>query len=177
MTWEPLSSGSLRVRFAYLKKAVWRHRQRGRKTTQIMKIFKTLVPSDAGAIYTVDTIQHQGGLWLVPRWLDVPEKRETMPARLIRMDLLPHQRIESGQPADFVLNGYMPKALFDFDAPLKSTLGFEVIELPEISFPARSQTTVGSAVAPFSLAIPQCPKLVRVTGPRAISGSERSTSL
>jgi hypothetical protein len=104
-----------------------------------MQIFKALVGSDDGKIYKVDTIHHEGGLWLVPRWLDVSAKRETKPARLIRMDLLPYQQIESSQPADFVLNGYMPKALFDFDAPLKSTLGFEVMELPEISFPARDR--------------------------------------
>jgi hypothetical protein len=104
-----------------------------------MQIFKTLVGSDDGKIYKVDTIHHEGGLWLVPRWLDVPAKRETKPARLIRMDLLPYQQIELGQPADFVLNGYMPKALLDCSSPLKSTQSFEVLEPPEISFPARDR--------------------------------------
>jgi hypothetical protein len=101
-----------------------------------MKILKVLVGLDDGTIVKVDAIEYEGGLWLVPQWLDVPAQRVTKPARLIRMDVLQHQRMPPTYKADFVLNAGMPKALFDCSAPLKSALGYEVRELPEISLPA-----------------------------------------
>jgi hypothetical protein len=106
-----------------------------------VKILKALVGADDGGIYVVDAIEYEDGLWLVPQWLDVPAQRATKPARLIRLDVLQHQKIASGQPADIVLNGGIPKVLLDCSTPLRSTLGFEVLELPEISFPAADKTT------------------------------------
>lgn len=39
-------------------------------------IFKTYVAAGAG-VQIVDTIEHEGKLWLVPHWLDNPSKRVT----------------------------------------------------------------------------------------------------
>jgi hypothetical protein len=95
------------------------------------KIFKTMVGFDDGAIDRVDTIKHDKKLWLVPFWLDQPALKLTRPARLIRLDSLSHFD-SSGPTWDFVLNGSMPRALFE-TRPLKQEVsGFEVVELPDI---------------------------------------------
>jgi hypothetical protein len=103
-----------------------------------MKIFTTLmffsdVPE--GVIYTVDTIGYQGKMWLVPEWLDSPREGWRMPARIICLDALPHQKSPGG-PADFVLNAGIPKAVFDGQSQPEQEICYEVIERPDIKFSA-----------------------------------------
>lgn len=103
-----------------------------------MKILKTGVGSDDGTIYTCDTIEHEGKLWLVPQWLDVPAKGVSKPRRIVRMDSLAHQPMTN--PAygmDYILNDYMPKAVLDGTAPPEQASQYEIVELPEIEIPMR----------------------------------------
>ena len=44
------------------------------------------VKSDDGKIYWIDTIEHEGGLWLVPKWLATTYPQTYKPARMIQMD-------------------------------------------------------------------------------------------
>jgi len=97
-----------------------------------IRILKTLVGSaDEGSIWKIDTIEYDGGLWLVPQWLEVPSEGVTMPARIIPIDVLPHQKTEQG-PADYLLTGPLPKSVLDG----KTTTGYVVVERPDIKIPA-----------------------------------------
>ena len=104
-----------------------------------MNIFKTLLAfsdGDDGALYRVDTIEHEGKMWLVPSWLDNPVAGHRIPERLILLDVLPHQKTPDG-PADFVLSPGIPKSVFDGEVLPQPGDGFVVIEVPEdIQFPA-----------------------------------------
>jgi hypothetical protein len=107
-----------------------------------VKILKSIVIRPAtGRIDKMDTIEFEGKLWLVPHWLDEPIRKVTKPARLIRMDLLPHQSMAgTGYGADFVVSYRIPKELFEL-TPLKEQLpGYEVLELPELEFPMADKT-------------------------------------
>lgn len=99
-----------------------------------MKIYKTIVATtdEEGEIIRCDTIEHEGALWLVPEWLRSNSGGSLLPARIIRISEHPHQRIESGEPADFVLNGPVPKGLL-YDRSLPPEAGaYVVIEYPDI---------------------------------------------
>jgi hypothetical protein len=104
-----------------------------------MKIMKVGVGSDGGNIFKCDAIEHEGKLWLVPEWLDVPARGVTKPRRIVRMDSLPHQPMKN--PAygmDYILTWYMPKAVLDGTAPPEQASQYEIVELPEIEIPMAS---------------------------------------
>ena len=96
-----------------------------------MKVFKTLVFFDIadGSIHECDTIEYEGGKWLVTSWIDNPSKRETRPLRIIRVDQLGLQEFQGR----FVLNYPMPKAVFDGRAPPPQGSPLVVIESPPIT--------------------------------------------
>lgn len=99
-----------------------------------MRIFKTVV-SDGKTLWPVDTIEHEGGLWLVPVWLEAPNEGWKKPARIIRMDILPHKKLGPPQPWDFHLLDQVPKGILDGTTPSKEARGYVVIDLPEIQRP------------------------------------------
>jgi hypothetical protein len=106
------------------------------ETSQPIKILRVGIGSDNGEILKCDAIEFEGSLWLVPQWLDEPAKGVTKPRRIIRMGPLPHQKMSN--PAyglDYILNGYMPKAVLDGTAPPEQASPYEIVELPEIEFP------------------------------------------
>ena len=88
-----------------------------------------------GIIYKVDTIEYEGKMWLVPEWLDNPRGGWRKPTRIICLDVLPHQKTPGG-PEDFVLNGGIPKSVFDGLIPTPREEWYIVIESPDIQFPA-----------------------------------------
>lgn len=97
------------------------------------KLLKTMVTLE-GDIIRVDTIEHEGKLWLVPGWIDSPSEGWSSPERIILLDELPHQRMAPGNPADWVLNCPMPKAVFAGQIPKQSPYRFVVLERPDIKF-------------------------------------------
>jgi hypothetical protein len=99
-----------------------------------MKYKKTLVGCDNGTVYHVDTIEHQGKLWLVPEWLASPDAGWTKPARIVRLDTLHHDAIDGDFGFDYILIGSMPKAVLDGQLSPETSTSFEVIEKPDISF-------------------------------------------
>lgn len=44
-----------------------------------------------GAIYTVDVIEDEGRLWLVPMWIENRERGWQKPMRMISLATIPHQ--------------------------------------------------------------------------------------
>lgn len=102
------------------------------------KILKTLISFsdlDDGFLYRVDTIEYQGKFWLVPTWLDKPTEGWRIPERIICLDVLPHQKTGTSDPADFVLSHGIPKSVFDGRIPPQSEDSYIVVERPDIRFP------------------------------------------
>src|ERR1700694_4313180 len=94
------------------------------------------VTTDDGNQLLVDTIEHDGGLWLVPCWLDTPYPGMSKPARLIRLDSLARNNLGdiSGRGAKTSrLRDPMPKGVLE-GSPGQSPIGphFDVREAPDL---------------------------------------------
>ncbi len=104
-----------------------------------MKIYKTIVifsgdETTQGAVHTMDTIEHEGQFWLVPEWIVSQSEGWTMPARIILLDTLDHQK-SGGEQYDFVLNGPIPKAIVSGETEPEPDSEYVVVERPNIQFP------------------------------------------
>ena len=86
----------------------------------------TAVPTSEG-VQTVDTVEYAGFLWLVPLWTDSPDGKLTMPARLVCLSLLPHEKT-SGHQHDYVLNTPLPIEIFDYEALPPEAPGLLVLD-------------------------------------------------
>lgn len=98
---------------------------------QPQKIYKSLVPMD-NAICHVDTIEYQGLYWLVPEWLETPNREVKMPARIIRLLGIPHQQTIGGKFGDFVVSQPIPKAVWNGQVPPEQANVYLVIDRPPI---------------------------------------------
>ena len=99
------------------------------------KIYKTLLaPEGRGSLDLCDTIEHEGHMWLVPKWLVAPEEGWRRPERIILLDSLPHQKTGFGG-ADYLLSGPLAKAALEGHD--QSSLGpeYTVILEPDITLP------------------------------------------
>lgn len=99
-----------------------------------MKIYKTLMffsDSDPGHIFACDTIEENGKFWLVPDWLENIATKTRTPIRMICLDGIKHQKVESGKPSDFVLNDPIPKCVFDGQIPPGTS--YQIVENPLIT--------------------------------------------
>lgn len=102
-----------------------------------MEIYKTLVfftDAHLGKIMKCDTIELNEKFWLVPEWIDNPAEGTRKPLRIICLDNLPHQKIDSGDPADFFLTSPIPICVFEGEIPAEAIFRFDIIEHPDISF-------------------------------------------
>ena len=86
-----------------------------------------------GVTHNVGVIEFEGQAWLVPEWLDYPDAKVTMPARIVLLDVIPHRRGE-GSP-QFVVNGPIPKSVFAGNVPPALEAQYVVIEGPDIRLP------------------------------------------
>ena len=80
-----------------------------------MEIFKTYLffsGHDEGHPYLIDTIRHEGSLWLVGSWLESNDTGEKIPERIVRLSGLRFQEVEN-QPYQFLLNNALPKSVLD----------------------------------------------------------------
>ena len=103
-----------------------------------MKIFTTTVffsDDTQGNIYTCDTIEYEGRMWLVPHWLESPSERMRMPVRIVLLDVLPHQKTPGSPFGDFVLNQGISKAVFEGRVLPTPESGLVVVESPKIKIP------------------------------------------
>jgi hypothetical protein len=101
------------------------------------KATKTYVTSDDGYTYLIDTIEHEGYLWLVPAWLDAPYQQMRKPARIIRLDKHKLQNLgvePQTQQHLYRLADPLPKAVLDRGAvhQSKPDTPLVVVEAPEL---------------------------------------------
>ena len=100
-----------------------------------MRIFKTLyyyLDSEPGHVFSCDTIELQGSMWLVPAWTVDFTTAIMRPERIICLDHLPHQRTSQSQPAHFIVDIPIPKCVFEGKVPPETTHNFEIVENPLI---------------------------------------------
>jgi hypothetical protein len=88
-------------------------------------------PAFDGKILKMDTIEHEGRMWLVTSWLVPRTGGLSKPERLICLDTLPHQKA-SMNGLDFVLNNPLPKAVTEGRVPSGLEALYVVIERPDI---------------------------------------------
>lgn len=102
----------------------------------VTRILKAMVGNDTdGMMYAVDVIEYDGKIWLVPHWYEVPAKKVSMPARMVRIDNQKHQHVPGSPFGDYVLNGPIPKVLLEKTTPKQQVVGWEYMELPELEIP------------------------------------------
>ena len=107
-----------------------------RKEKMTSRIFRAFAGNDTdGANHKIDAIEYDGKLWLVPHWLEIPAKRVSMPARIIRFDNLQPQSAQGSPLGDYFLNVPIPKVLLERTTPKQQVIGFEYVELPDIEIP------------------------------------------
>jgi hypothetical protein len=84
--------------------------------------------------YSVDIIQYEGGLWLVPSWLDTPYPKMRKPARLIRLDALAHKDLGFLMPDHrrLVLDDPIPKSVLFGPYQSLQEPRYEVVEEPDL---------------------------------------------
>lgn len=101
-----------------------------------MKILKTSVPSDNGVIYSVDTIAHEGSLWLVPSWLEFTSHGWKKPRRMILLSALPRLVVQTCDGEDFiVLEAPISKAILNCSASPSNTEATIIYDYPDVRVP------------------------------------------
>lgn len=103
-----------------------------------MRIFHTLLAiGNDGYVYLMDTIEYEGRMWLVPAWLESLATGERKPERMIRLDNLPHQRIDPQDspvdpPMHFRLVDPIPKSVLEGRVPAGLESVYVLLEAPKI---------------------------------------------
>jgi hypothetical protein len=96
-----------------------------------MKVYTTMVPLDDG-LNEFDTIEYEGGRWLVPEWLDSPAEKWSMPKRIIRVDFLPGGKAPASSGVDYYISDPIPRTLLNGQIPKELEGRVVVIEHPDI---------------------------------------------
>lgn len=101
-----------------------------------MRILKTAVTFDDDSdLYYADSIEHDGQVWLVPEWIDAPGQGWKKPKRLICLNTMAHERMETGDGGDFVVTWPIPRSVFDGRVPEGAGTRYIIIEGPDIRVP------------------------------------------
>ena len=95
----------------------------------MMKVFKTVV-SNGMTVLPIDTISHEGGLWLVPHWIVTPDGQCLMPDRMIRIDLLSLRKLQPRDPWDYHLLDCVPDQVLIGPLAAGESSSFEIIDRP-----------------------------------------------
>jgi len=101
-----------------------------------VEILRTLIffNEDSGDIFQCDTIRHDGGLWLVPRWLESKEGWRK-PERIIRIDIYGSDLSGDGGGPGFVLNHPLDREIWEGDLPPEFGGQYQIILKPDIKVP------------------------------------------
>jgi hypothetical protein len=99
-----------------------------------VKLLKVMMALEGNpAIFECPAIEYEGAVWLVPRWLPMPEDGYAMPERLIRLDQFAHQKLGApGDPADYAINIPVPNALFEGPISRELKAQFVVLDRPAV---------------------------------------------
>lgn len=96
-----------------------------------MVVFKTFVPLEDG-VYEMDTIEHEGQMWLVPEWIDIPRKGWSRPARIVCLSLLPHSVMGPQFRCRYAVQNPIPKSVLNGQIQPQLASQYVVVENPEI---------------------------------------------
>lgn len=98
-----------------------------------MRIFVTVVGSVDG-ILEVDTIKHDGRVWLVPKWVDHGDAGYVTPERIIGLGAIRHREIEARQDygADYLINEAVPEAILRGEPSPEQVKKYEIQMRPDI---------------------------------------------
>ena len=100
------------------------------------KIYQTIISFEGeNDLLCIDTIEYDGKMWLVPRWLEAPSEGWKTPARIILLDSRDRQTAPAEFEADFVRRSPIPKDVFEGRIPKGSEGEFVVIERPDVKIP------------------------------------------
>jgi hypothetical protein len=99
-----------------------------------MSILKAMI-AVGSQLHKIDAIEHDGKLWIVPYWFDIPERGVTKPGRIIRVDTLRTQDVRGGQFGDVVVHDPLPKEILEMNCPEQMLKQFEYVDHPNIEFP------------------------------------------
>jgi len=98
------------------------------------KALKVIVGFENGEMGHCGAIEHDGAVWLVPKWLPFSEQGYTKPERMIRLDQFRHQAIQQPADADYGINDPLPKSLFFGELSEKLTKNYVVLVRPDLKF-------------------------------------------
>src|SRR4051812_15118997 len=105
-----------------------------------MPILSAVAPVGS-EVLRIDVIEHEGDFWLVPQWLTANDGTHQRPARMISLTTIRHQRLDSGEPADFVLNDPLPEYLLEGEVPREEAARYRILNYPEIVIPLPNRRT------------------------------------
>ena len=104
-----------------------------------MKIYQTMmsIDGDPGKLFKMDTIHHEGRIWLVPKWLSPPSREWQKPERIVCLSNLKHQVLPQGSPyGDYMIPYSIPTSvLYGPGLPPKDS-EYVVIEDPDVHVPS-----------------------------------------
>lgn len=101
-----------------------------------MRIYSALIShsDENNDIFKIDAISYKGKLWLVPEWLSHSDQGYQVPARMICMSHLEHQKSSEAEGfADYIINNPIPiSVLLGSDLTPEESKDYIVIENPDI---------------------------------------------
>jgi hypothetical protein len=101
-----------------------------------MKIFRTALTFDDNSdLHFADSIEHEGQMWLVPEWVELPAEGWRTPRRLICLNTMPHERKEGDAGGDLVVTLPIPKCVFNGEVPRDAKAKYVMVERPDIRVP------------------------------------------
>jgi hypothetical protein len=100
---------------------------------------ETAIVNDEASLHQMQVVRWRGRLWIVPEWIDEPERGLQKPARLICLDGLEH-RDHPDRPFRYSVVAPIPRSVLDGRHPAPQFLGFEVIEAPDVTWPLQERT-------------------------------------
>jgi hypothetical protein len=105
------------------------------------RFYKIIARLEDGTVAVCTAVDHQDKVWIVPRWLPLPDESHARPERMILLEQFRHERTDPPDDgpdlldgADFRLLDFIPRALFD--GVLSSALRekFVVLEPVDVRF-------------------------------------------
>jgi hypothetical protein len=104
-------------------------------------LFKVIVGYEDGTSEVVGAVEHEGAVWLVPKWLPDRDVGVRRPERMIRLDQFRHQRFDppATDPGplagvNFALNDPLPRSLFSGELTPTLREQYVVLDKPNARF-------------------------------------------
>jgi len=95
--------------------------------------FKVIARLDDGTVAVCTAVEHQGQIWIVPKWLPLPDEGHATPERMILLDQFRHERSDPPEDGPDLLDG-ADFRLLDPALPPALRERFVVLEQPDLRF-------------------------------------------